>query len=327
MKKLVTILSSIFVVLFLLTLVYAQEKYPNRPVEVIGLWSAGGSTDLATRALCEAVKKHFGQPWIIIEKPGAGGMIGMAALARAKPDGYTICAQAATGQTVIGFFLQDLDFKQDDFEPVVQWSSYHLTIATRADSPWKTMMDLIEDARKNPGGIKYATFGKGSSPHFQMEVMARQMGAKLTPVFYKGTPDAIPAILDGIIPVVGGAPFDSVKEHARAGKLRILMTFSPQGIEEAPEIPTFKKALGKEQKLFPSSNSVVVPKGTPEERKRFIHDCVKKALNDPDFKKAMKQLNFSVVYNDGDTVRRRMQEETKIIGELVKELGMGNKAK
>jgi tripartite-type tricarboxylate transporter receptor subunit TctC len=156
-----------------------------------------------------------------------------------------------------------------------------------------------------------------------MEVLARQMGVKLTPVFYKGTTDAIPPILDGIIPVVGGAPYDSVKEHARAGKLRILMTLSPQGIEEAPEIPTFKQALGKEQKLFPSYNSVVVPKGTPEDRKKFIHDCVKKALDDSDFKKAMKQLNFPIVYNDGDAVKKRIQEETKIIGELVKELGMG----
>jgi tripartite-type tricarboxylate transporter receptor subunit TctC len=323
MKKLVINLLGIFLILVLLNLGYAQEKYPNRPVEVIGIWSAGGSTDLATRALCEAVKKHFGQPWMIIEKPGAGGMIGMAHVARAKPDGYTICAQAGTGQTVIGFFLQDTGFKQDDFEPVVQWSSYHLTIATRADSPWKTMMDLVEHAKKNPSEIKYATFGKGSSPHFQMEVLARQMGVKLTPVFYKGTTDAIPPILDGIIPVVGGAPYDSVKEHARAGKLRILMTLSPQGIEEAPEIPTFKQALGKEQKLFPSYNSVVVPKGTPEDRKKFIHDCVKKALDDSDFKKAMKQLNFPIVYNDGDAVKKRIQEETKIIGELVKELGMG----
>lgn len=301
---------------------HAQDKYPSRPVEVVALWQVGGTLDLATRALCEAVKNHFGQPWIIIERPGAGGMIGMAYVARAKPDGYTITAQVGTGQIVTNFFLQEPEFKQSDLKPVIQWNSYQNVIAGRTDSSWKTMMDMVEYAKKNPGAIKYATVGKGSSPHFQFEVLSKQMDIKLTPVFYKGQAEAITSVLDGIIPIVVGCTYDSVKEHVRRGKLRFLMTFTPKPIEEAPEIPTFKQALSKDQRLFPSYCAIFVPKGTPEDRKKFIHDCAKKALEDPDFRRTMRQLNFPIAYSDGETLKKRIQEETKIIGELIKELGI-----
>lgn len=301
---------------------YAQGKYPNKPVEVVALWTVGGTLDLATRALCDAVKKHFGQPWMIVEKAGAGGMVGMAYVARAKPDGYTITAQVGTGQIVTNFFIQRPEFKQDDLEPVIQWNSYQNVIAVRADTPWKTMLDLVEHAKRNPGTLKYATVGKGSSPHFQFEVLSKQMNIKLTPVFYKGQSDAITSVLDGIIPMVVGPTYDSVKEYVRAGKLRFLMTFTPQPIEDAPEIPTFKQALGRDQRLLPSFCAIFVPKNTPEDRKKFIHDCVKKALQDPDLRETMKQLNFPIVYSDGEALKERIRDENKIIGELIQELGI-----
>jgi len=322
MKKVLINLTGIFLTLVMLNLSYAQEKYPNKPLLVIGLASAGGTTDLATRALSEVAQKHFGQPWINEVKPGAGGMIGMAYLARSKPDGYTVVGHAGVAHLVTNFFLQELDFKQSDFDPVIQWASYDNILAVNAESPWKTMKDLVEYAKKSPGAIKYATVGKGSSPHFQVEVMCKQVGIKLTPVFYKGNPDAIPPVLDGITPMFSGT-YEGVKEHARAGKLRILMTFSPNGIEEAPEIPTFKQALGIEQMLLPSFFAIFVPKGTPEDRKKVIHDSVKKALEDPEFKKTMKRLNTPIFYSDGVSLKKRIEEETKIIGGLIKELGMG----
>lgn len=322
MKKITKNLIGIFLILVAFNFSYGQEKYPNKPLLVIGLWTAGGTTDLATRVLSEVAQKHFGQPWINEVKPGAGGMIGMAYVARAKPDGYTIVGHAGVGQIITNFFLQDLDFKQSDFDPVIQWAYYDNILAVNAETPWKTMKDIVEYAKKNPGVIKYATVGKGSSPHFQVEILSRQVGIKLTPVFYKGTPDAITSVLDGIIPMFS-ATYESVKEHARAGKLRIPMTFSPNGIEEAPEIPTFKQALGIEQILFPSFLAIFVPKGTPEDRKKVIHDTVKKALEDPDFKKTMKKLNIPIFYSDGASLKKRIEEETKIIEGLIKELGMG----
>ena len=229
---------------------------------------------------------------------------------------------AGVGQIITNFFLQDLDFKQSDFDPIMQWASYDNILAVNAGSPWKTMKDLVEYAKKNPGAVKYATIGKGSSPHFQVEVMCKQVGIKLTPVFYKGNPDAIPPVLDGIIPMIS-ATYEGVKEHARAEKLRILMTFSPNGIEGVPEIPTFKQALGIEQRLLPSFMTILAPKGTPEDRKKVIHDCAKKALEDPEFKESMKKLNTPIYYSDGASLKRRIEEETKIIGGLIKEYGMG----
>ena len=323
MKKL--ILNSFWFFLVILggfNLTYAQEKFPSKPLSVIGLWTAGGTTDLATRALSEVAQKHFGQPWINEVKPGAGGMIGMAYVAKAKPDGYTIVGHAGAGQIITNFFLQDLDLKQSDFDPVIQWASYDNILAVNAGSPWKTMKDLVEYAKKNPGAVKYATVGKGSSPHFQVEVMCKQVGIKLTPVFYKGNPDAVTSVLDGIIPMISST-YEGSKEHARAGKLRILMTFSPNGIEEAPEIPTFKQALGIEQKLLPSFFAIFVPKGTPEDRKKVIHDSVRKAIEDPQFKETMKRLNTPIFYSDGASLKKRIEEETKIIGGLIRELGMG----
>jgi len=322
MKKMLGTVGAILLMLLVSNFSHGQEKYPNKPLLVVGWSAAGGTTDLATRALSEVAQKHFGQPWINEVKPGAGGMIGMAYVAKAKPDGYTIMGHAGVGQIITNFFLQDLDFKQSDFDPIIQWASYDNILAVNAGSPWKTMNDLVEYAKKNPGAVKYATIGKGSSPHFQVEVMCKQVGIKLTPVFYKGNPDAIPPVLDGIIPMISGT-YEGVKEHARAGKLRILMTFSPNGIEGVPEIPTFKQSLGIEQKLLPSFMTILAPKGTPEDRKKVIHDSARKALEDPQFKETMKRLNTPIFYSDGVSLKKRIEEETKIIGGLIKEYGMG----
>jgi len=232
-----------------------------------------------------------------------------------------MCPMAGVGQLITPFFLQKPEFKQDDFDPVCQWSTYHNILAVNAKSPWKTMMDVVEYSKKNPGAVKYANVGKASSTHFQVEVLAGEMGIKLTPVFYKGNPDALASVLDGIIPMFSGT-YEAVREHARAGKLRILMTFSPNGIEEAPEIPTFKQALGKDQKILPSFNGVIVPKGTPEDRKKLINDCIKKAIEDPDFKEVMKKLNFPIAYGDAGSMWKRIKEDTILIGDLIKKLGI-----
>jgi len=321
MKTQIKVFFLIIILGGMVNLSYAQEKYPSKPLEVIGIWSAGGTSDLATRALCEAAEKHFGQPWVMVLKPGAGGLIAMTYLSRAKPDGYTMCPNAGVGQLVTPFFLQKPEFKQDDFEPICQWSSYHNVLAINANSPWKTMMDVVEYAKKNPGAVKYANVGKASSTHFQVEVLAGEMEIKLTPVFYKGNPDAITAVLDGIVPMFSGT-YEGAKEHARAGKLRIIMTFTPGGIPEAPEIPTFKQALGKEQKILPSFNAVYVPKGTPEDRKKLIDNCVKKGIEDPKFKEVMEKLNLPIVYADAESLRKRIKEDTILIGELIRKLGM-----
>src|ERR1043166_4452389 len=175
----------------------AAQNFPERPITLICPWPAGGGTDVAMRALAEAVAKQLGQRVIIENRPGAAGTVGPGSMAQtAKPDGYTISQMAISVFRIP--YLQKVNYDpNNDFTWIIGITGYTFGVVVRSDSPWKTWQELIAYARANPGKFSYASPGTGTSLHITMEEIAQREGIQWLHVPFKGQADATAAVLGG----------------------------------------------------------------------------------------------------------------------------------
>jgi tripartite-type tricarboxylate transporter receptor subunit TctC len=263
---------------------YAQS-YPTRPITLIVPWPAGGSTDTHLRKLGEIASKHLGQPVIIENRPGAGGMLGPAGMAaNARPDGYTL-----SQLTVAAFrqpHMQKVDYDPlKDFTYIIGVSGYTFGIVVKNDSPFKTFDDFVAYAKANPGKLSYSSTGTGTSPHLLPEELAHKAGLQLLHVPYKGNADSTQALMGGHVMAQSDAT--GWGKFVDQGAFRLLVTFGEQRTRWGA--PTAKE-LGYDIVSY-SPYGIVGPKGMDPKVVRIIHDAFKKASEDPENQKVLQQLD------------------------------------
>jgi len=263
----------------------AAQSYPTRPITLIVPWPAGGSTDTHLRKLSELASKHLGQPIIIENKPGFGGMLGPAQMAKsAAPDGYTL-AQL----TVNAFrapYMQKVDWDpMRDFTYIIGVSGYTFGLVVKADSQFKTFNDLIAYAKANPGQVSYSSTGNGTSPHLLIEVVADKAGVKLLHVPYKGNADSTQALMGGHVMAQSDAT--GWGKFVDAGTFRLLVTFGENRTRWGA--PTAKE-LGYDVVSY-SPYGIVGPRGMDPKIVKILHDAFKKTIDDPEHQKVLQQLD------------------------------------
>jgi tripartite-type tricarboxylate transporter receptor subunit TctC len=253
------------------------QSYPTKPITLIVPWPAGGSTDVAMRALSEAASKHLGQPIVIDNKSGASGTLGPATMAAtAKPDGYTIAQMPITVMRLP--LMQKVTFDAEkSFTYIVHLTGYTFGITTKADSPFKSWKDVVDFAKANPGKVTYATPGAGTSLHIGMEQIADAAGIKLTQVPFKGGAETGAAVLGGHTMLQ--ADSTGWKPLVEAGQLRLLALWTANRSKVWPDVPTLKE-LGYPF-VFDSPFGIAGPKGMDPKIVQILHDAYKKALEDP----------------------------------------------
>ena len=274
--------------------VHAQD-YPARPVTLIVPWPAGGSTDLAMRALATSTEKYLGQSIVIENRPGAAGTLGATAMVTAKPDGYTITQIPITvfrnpHMTKVGYDpLTDLTY-------LIGISGYTFGVVVRADAPWKTWEELVAFAKANPGKLTYGTPGANTSLHVTMEDIAQRYGIQWTHVPFKGNADNMQALLGGHIDAsadaTGWAP------HVEAGKMRLLVTWGGQRTRRWSNVPTLKD-LGYDI-VSTSPYGIADPKGMDPKIARAIHDAFRKGMEDTTHMQAMEKFDQDLIYMSAD---------------------------
>ncbi|HSV59390.1 MAG TPA: tripartite tricarboxylate transporter substrate binding protein, partial [Variovorax sp.] len=273
--------------------------YPERPITFICPWPAGGTADVTMRALCAAAAKELGQSVVVDNKAGASGMIGLKALASARPDGYTI------GQIPISVtrFAQLGTVQLDplkDLSYIARVSGQTFGIAVRADAPWKTLKDLVADAKANPEKITYSTAGIGGATHVGMEEFAMAAGVKFHAIPYKGGSEALQGLLGGQVDVL--ADSSSWAPQVKAGKLRLLATWGEQRTREFKDVPTLKES--GYNVVVDAPNGVGAPKGLPPEIAARLRAAFKVAAAGPEFAEACARIDAPLMYLDGpDYVR------------------------
>jgi tripartite-type tricarboxylate transporter receptor subunit TctC len=294
----------------------ARAEYPDKPITMIVPWAAGGSTDQTARVLAKAAEASLGQPIVIINQPGASTTIGMAALAAAKPDGYTIGTLSSTG------YLIALQGRQLPFDPVNSFSyiSYYgdnvIGIAVKSDAPWKTVQELVEDGKKRPGAIKYGTAGVGTTQHLTTEAIQFSSKAKFVHVPQQGSAASMPALLGGHVDFVMEtsvwAPFIENKE------VRLLAVTTLQRSKLYPDVPTLKE-IG--YKSLRSVQAIIAPASLPEPIRAKLEGAFRKALSDKAFQDTMDRMSMEIVDLPGSDVKKLVESEYALAGDLLKEIG------
>ena len=276
----------------------AAQGYPTRPITLICPWPAGGSTDRHLRKLAELASKHLGQNVIVENRPGAGGMLGPAGMAgNAKPDGYTL------SQLTVSAFRQPHMMNVDwdpmrDFTYIIGVSGYTFGVVVKSDSPFRSFKQLIEYAKENPGKLSYGSTGNGTSPHLLMEEVAHKAGVKLLHVPFKGNADSTQALMGGHVMAQSDAT--GWGKFVDAGTFRLLVTFGAEPTRWGA--PTAKE-LGYDVVSY-SPYGIVGPKGMDPKIVKIIHDAFKKAIDDPEHHKVLKELDQVYWYKSSRDYQR-----------------------
>ena len=269
-----------------LTSVHAQS-YPTKPITLIVPWPAGGASDRHMRLLAELASKQLGQNIIVENKPGAGGTLGPSSMAAtAKPDGYTI-AQFPLGMLRMPH-MQKTSWNPDtDFTYIAGLSGYTFGLVVKSDSPYMTLKDYLEAAKKKPGVIDFGSAGIGTSPHLIMEELANAANVKLNHVPFKGSAELQNSLLGGHVMAASDAT--SWAKFVDGGQMRLLVTFGDNPTKSWPNVPT-AKSLGYDV-VSTSPYGIVGPKGMDPAIVKRLEQAFKTALEDPRYIELMDQLN------------------------------------
>jgi tripartite-type tricarboxylate transporter receptor subunit TctC len=223
----------------------AAQEYPTRAVTVIVPQAPGGTNDIVARVLAEALSQSLGQPFVVENRPGAGGNIGTQAAARAKPDGYTLLVTISSSQAINPALYKQIPFNPvKDFAPITLLGSVPNVLVANPSFPANSMQELIAVAKAKPGELKYASAGNGTLNHLLGEMLKRSAGIDLVHVPYKGVAPAITDILGGFVDM-GFASLPSVVSHIRSGKLKAFGVSTARRAPALPDVPAIGESVGR----------------------------------------------------------------------------------
>jgi tripartite-type tricarboxylate transporter receptor subunit TctC len=299
----------------------AQSNFPSRPIKLICPWPAGGSTDAVMRAIAESASRILNNPVITENKGGAGGMLGPNELVSAKPDGYTL-SQLPMGIIRIPHMQKTLFDPLVDFTYVACLTGYTFGIVVRSDSPIKSIKDLVDYAKANPGKFTYGSTGNGTTPHLAVEEFAMKAGIKLQHVPFKGNAEGMQAILGGHI--MSHSDATGWGSHVEAGTCRLLATYGSKRTKRWPNIPTLNE-LGYDT-VSDSPFGVGAPKGMDPAVTRKLHDTFKATLEDPKVLASFEKYDQSVIYMNTEDYTKYARETFPKEKKLIEQLGLAKPA-
>nr|WP_302474518.1 tripartite tricarboxylate transporter substrate binding protein [Roseococcus sp. MDT2-1-1] len=294
---------------------YAQT-FPTRPIRMLVPWAPGGTTDVQMRALCEQAARRLGQPVVVENRSGAGGVLGAQALLTAQPDGYTL------SQMPISVFRQPLMNSRALFDPlkdftyVVHVTGYLFGTVVHPDAPWQDMTQLVEHARANPGKLNYGTPGVGTSLHLTMEQIARNQRIEWTHVPFRGFAENIQSLLGKQTDVL--ADSSGWSPMAEEGRVRVLATWGNTRAKRFPNIPTLKEQGINIASISPYG--LAGPKGMDPAVVRRLHDAFREAIFDPTHVAVLDRYDMIPDHKDPAEyvafVQQTMTEEKELIDAL-----------
>jgi tripartite-type tricarboxylate transporter receptor subunit TctC len=301
---------------------FGQEVFPTRPINSVIPYPAGGSTDLACRALAEVSHKYFGQPLVTMNKVGAMGVVAAIFIAQQKPDGYTIGHLATSPFYTVPYMEVEVAFDPSSVKPVIGWTEYIHFFIVKGDAPYKTLQEFVAYARSHPE-LKYAHTGQGNPTYTSIELFKRATNLKMSGVPFRGDADQIPALLGGHVAI--GVVTQSVRPYLDSGKLRALGSINRERAKGF-DVPTLGE-LGYELDFYRSTVGAFVHKDTPEPIVKILHDNIKKSLEDTEFINAMSRVNMPIEYFGTKEYEEMLNRGKKRSREILKQLDLLKKEK
>jgi tripartite-type tricarboxylate transporter receptor subunit TctC len=294
----------------------AAAQYPNRAVKVIVSAPAGGGLDIAARVIADRLAKMWGQPFVVENRPGAGGNLGAEAVAQADPDGYTLLAAQPAPLTTNVVLYKRLNFDPAAFEPLAIMTSIPNTLVVRSDFPTNSVAELIAYAKANPGKVNFGSQGVGTTPHLTGELFARVTDTKLVHVPYRGTAQAINDIVAGHVDMLF-FQLDSVREQYRANKVKMLAVTTPTRMSSVPEVPTMAEA-GLKDFRSDTWNALAAPPKTPAAIVAKLNRAISAVLAEPETAQHLRGMNMTPVGGTPEAARAFIKQETTRWSEVIR---------
>ncbi|WP_415683707.1 Bug family tripartite tricarboxylate transporter substrate binding protein [Breoghania sp.] len=295
----------------------ALAEFPERPLQVVVPYSAGGSTDLGMRVVADTIERKFdGVRVVVRNQPGGGGGIGTSAVAHARPDGYTLGA-GAQGPIAILPHVGGADYTVDDFEFVGLFARSLQVMVACKDAPFSDYDGFVEYAKNKMPQV--GNSGAGGANHVSAEAFAKAAGIKITSVPFGGSSEARTACIGGHIDAMVASPAEA-KAASEAGQMTPLFVMEDERIDLFPDTPT---AVEKGVDFTWSSyKGLIAPKGIPEADLAWLRDAVKAVAEDPQFIEKMTEMGEFVTYEDGPTFEARVKKDSKMAEEVLSDLGL-----
>lgn len=317
--KVVKVLSLVLILIIGPTLSLAQELFPSRPINVVVGWAPGGSTDIGVRIVSGQVSNELGVSLIILNKPGGGGLVGSEFVRQSKPDGYTLFG-ASIGFVTIPILDPKCPYKIDQFDPICLHDTQANVIAVRIESPFKTIKEVIDFAKKSPGKLSYGSAGIGSTSHFFGELFKQSAGLELTHVPFKGDALILSALVGGHIDL-GISTLPGAFSLIKGGKLRGLVLGSKEKSPDFPEIPTVTD-IGYPEAVVESWHGFLGPQGIPKAVLEKLGAAFEKAVKHPSVQTMLKQAGLIPYYLNADEFRDFMRKETERFRKIAQKADM-----
>ena len=297
---------------------WAQADWPTRPVRFVVPWPAGGLNDLIARAFNEQVSRNLGQTVITDFKAGAAGRIGVAEIARAKPDGYTIGMGNLGPLTIFPTLYRQMPYSvADDLTPIMMFAASPLVLVVSGESPIRSAAALVVAAREKPGAMNFASVGLGSPAHLTFELLMKKTGINVVHVPYKGTNESLPDLFAGAVQTT----FDTLpllQPHIKAGKLRALAVTTAQRVPQFPDVPTLIE-LGLADAEVATWYAVIAPAKTPQPIVDRLYGLYAAAARQPEIQKLLDEQGLIFAPNTTAEFQTRIKAETARWAQIIKD--------
>ncbi len=299
---------------------YAARDFPTRPVELIVPYTPGSTMDLLARLVANTAPKYLGQAVVAVNKPGAGGSVAAADVIGSKPDGYKL-------MVTTNFFFsmttktQKVPFNPNDLVPVANFLEYRNGLIVKGDSPWKTLNDLLDYGRKNPGKITWSHTGRGISQHMYGLLLFRKAKVETTDIPYKGSPEMLTALLGGNT-TASFMVYGAVADQVRSGAVRYLVTVGEKRYSNLPNVPCAPELGFPELAKLPTYVGLYMHRETPAEIQKTLFDVLSKTYQDPEFKKGLEALGEEPKFGGPDFMAEAIRSSESLAVPILKEFGL-----
>lgn len=297
----------------------AAADYPTKPVQIVVPYSPGGLTDNVARLYAERLASRWHQPVVVENKPGAGSSLGAAQVSRSAPDGHTLLV-GSVGMVTNPYMLKSMPYEPKTLAPLSRIALAPNVLYVHPSLPVKTVSELVEYARANPGKVSFASSGVGSSPHLAAELFADRTKIDVLQVPYKGTGAAIADFLGGQV----NAYFDTMQSmtYADAGKIRALAIASAERTPDYPNLPTVNEAAGLKDVVSSSWFGFYLPADVPADVRAKIEAELKAVSEDPEVREKVVKMGLVPSYQDAQGFAKFNRDESERWGGVIKSQGI-----
>jgi len=298
----------------------AAQQYPERAIEMIITFPPGGPTDTAARVVQPFLAKALGVPVVLLNKGGSGGAVAMDAVAKAKPDGYTLAATVRSTVSITPAVQANVPYQLKDFETIGTYAASAQALVVKKGAPWKTLDELANDVKANPGKLSYGSAGQGTNSHLTMELLKLARGLDIGHVPFQGSGPLKNAILGGHVQV-GSISLATMIPLIKSGDVIALVISGDKRHPAVPDVPTMAES-GVPEASLSTTMELYAPARTPKAVIDRLSHALATAMKSPEAIAAFEKAGLEPYYNPPDVSRQQAERETEVVLAAAKKLGL-----